>query len=72
MGLLKGHFQSLKGLCQQIKDECDHQLAVEWICTYLIIHTCIHDIEDEMNSYDRDYEELLIEMGLEGSGEVDI
>ncbi|KIJ28342.1 hypothetical protein M422DRAFT_140947, partial [Sphaerobolus stellatus SS14] len=45
IGLLKGRFQSLKGLRQQIKDECDHCLALQWIRTCLILHTLIHDIE---------------------------
>ncbi|KIJ31769.1 hypothetical protein M422DRAFT_70812 [Sphaerobolus stellatus SS14] len=71
MGLLKGRFQSLKGLRQQIKDERDHRLAIEWIRTCLIIHTLIHDVEEEMNTHDRDFDELLIEIGLAGGGEVD-
>ncbi|KIJ27664.1 hypothetical protein M422DRAFT_190760 [Sphaerobolus stellatus SS14] len=71
MGFLKGRFQSLKGLRQQIKDQQDHCLAVEWIRTCLIIHTLIHDIEQSTNGRDPDFEEELIELGLEGTEEAE-
>ncbi|PBK91240.1 hypothetical protein ARMGADRAFT_1046786 [Armillaria gallica] len=43
---LKGCFQSLKGLQQQIKSRDDHLYAVEWIRACLVIHTIIHEIEE--------------------------
>lgn len=45
VGSLKGRFQSLKGLRQQIKNEKDHFQALEWVRTCIVIHTLIHDIE---------------------------
>ena len=45
MGYLKGCFQSLKGLQQQIKNQTDHLRAVEWIRACIVIHTLIHEIE---------------------------
>lgn len=65
MGFLKGRFQSLRGLRQQIKDERDHRLAVEWIRACLIIHTLIHDIETESHNCDAEFNEELIQMGLD-------
>ncbi|KAF9514843.1 hypothetical protein BS47DRAFT_1258617, partial [Hydnum rufescens UP504] len=38
IGFLKGHFSSLRGLRQQIKDERDHELAVYWVISCLILH----------------------------------
>ncbi|PPQ83037.1 hypothetical protein CVT25_005279 [Psilocybe cyanescens] len=62
VGYLKGCFQSLKGLRQQIKNETDHLRAVEWIRTCIIIHTLIHGIEH--HNEDMDPEEDIIAEGL--------
>lgn len=62
VGYLKGRFQSLKGLRQQIKNETDHLRAVEWIRTCIVIHTLIHDIEH--GEEDSDWEEDAIAEGL--------
>ena len=66
MGLVKGRFQSLKGLRQQIKDERDHCMAVEWIRTCLILHNLILDIENNSSTHDADFEVELIGIGLQG------
>jgi hypothetical protein len=60
---LKGRFQSLRGLRQQIKNETDHLRALEWIHACLVIHTLIQDIESEFE-VDSDWEEELITLGL--------
>jgi hypothetical protein len=65
VGHLKGRFQSLKGLRQQIKSSEDHRKAVEWIRACLVIHTLIHHIEAD--SFDSDWQEELIEQGLSSS-----
>lgn len=45
VGYLKGRMSSLRGLRQQIGDECDHNLALAWVHTCLIIHTLVGRIE---------------------------
>lgn len=62
MGYLKGRFQSLKGLRQQIKNEIDHLHAVEWIHACIIIHTLIHEIE--YGNEDANWEEEVVAAGL--------
>jgi hypothetical protein len=62
VGYLKGHFQSLKGLRQQIKNEIDHLRAVEWIRACIVIHTLIHEIE--YGNEDSDWEEEILAAGL--------
>ncbi len=62
VGYLKGHFQSLKGLWQQIKSQEDHLRAIEWVRTCLVIHTIIHEIED--TDVDPDWDEELVAEGL--------
>ena len=47
MGYLKGWFQSLCGLCQQINSEHDYVLALVWIQTCLIIHLFSACMEDQ-------------------------
>lgn len=64
MGYLKGHFQSLKGLRQQIKNETDHLRAVEWIRACIVIHTLIHEIEYGNEDSDADWEEEILAAGL--------
>ena len=62
MGYLKGRFQSLKGLRQQIKNQTDHLHAVEWIRACIVIHTLIHEIE--YGNEDADWEEEIVAAGL--------
>lgn len=62
MGYLKGHFQSLKGLRQKIKNETDHLRAVEWIRACIVIHTLIHEIE--YDNEDSVWEEEILAAGL--------
>ncbi len=62
VGHLKGRFQSLRGLRQQIKNEVDHLRAVEWIRACIVIHTLIHEIE--LGNEDMDWQEETIEEGL--------
>ncbi|KAF8240937.1 hypothetical protein L208DRAFT_1035953, partial [Tricholoma matsutake] len=45
VGFLKGCFQSLKGLHQQIKNPQDHHHALAWVCACIVIHTIIQEIE---------------------------
>jgi G3E family GTPase len=45
MGFLKGQFQSLKGLQQQINCEKDLMLALAWVRTCLIIHSLAAQFE---------------------------
>lgn len=69
VGFLKGRFQSLRGLCQQIKNEKDHLRALEWVRACLVIHTLIHDIESETNTLDAQWEEELIAAGIPSDSE---
>jgi hypothetical protein len=69
VGFLKGRFQSLRGLRQQIKNERDHLRALEWVRTCLVIHTLIHDIESDSNSMDEDWQEELIAAGVPSDSE---
>jgi hypothetical protein len=62
VGHLKGRFQSLKGLRQQIKNETDHLRAIEWIRACIVLHTMIHEIEE--GSGESDWEEEMIIAGL--------
>ncbi|KAF7322259.1 DDE Tnp4 domain-containing protein [Mycena chlorophos] len=57
VGFLKGRFQSLRGLRQQIKNEHDHRRAIEWIRACVIIHTLVHEIETD--GADEDFDEEL-------------
>ncbi|CAK5274957.1 unnamed protein product [Mycena citricolor] len=63
VGFLKGRFQSLRGLRQQIKNEKDHLRALEWIRACLVLHTLIHIIESEGGSLDQEWVEELIRDG---------
>lgn len=57
VGYLKGWFQSLHGLCQQINSEWDYVLALSWVCTCLIIHSLAACIKDAR--YESDFWEWL-------------
>ncbi len=46
VGYLKGQFQSLHGLHQQINSECDYKLVIAWIHACLIIHSFVAWIKD--------------------------
>ena len=59
MGYLKGQFQSLCGLHQQINLECDYVLALAWIQTCLIIHSFATHVEDQR--YESDFWEWIDE-----------
>jgi hypothetical protein len=52
----------VKGLHQQIKNALDHEHALTWIWTCIIIHTMIHEIETE--SFNEEWNEELILDGL--------
>jgi hypothetical protein len=45
MGMLKGCFSSLRGLCQQISTVHDHLLVLKWVEMCLVLHNVILDIE---------------------------
>ncbi|CAK5267593.1 unnamed protein product, partial [Mycena citricolor] len=68
VGFLKGRFQSLRRLRQQIKNETDHLRALEWIRACLVLHTLIHNIESEEGTLDQEWEEELIRDGAEDDG----
>ena len=61
MGYIKGRFQSLRGLRQQIKNPRDHILAIAWIKACLILHNLIIDIEGEIDESDPFYIQMLAE-----------
>jgi hypothetical protein len=52
----------LKGLRQQIKNTQDHERALAWIRTCIVIHTMVHEIETE--EFDEEWIEELILDGL--------
>jgi hypothetical protein len=52
----------LKGLRQQIKNAQDHECALAWIRTCIVIHTMVHEIETE--EFDEEWIEELILDGL--------
>jgi hypothetical protein len=49
-------------LRQQIKNMQDHERALAWIRTCIIIHTMIHEIETE--DFDKEWDDELILDGL--------
>ena len=65
IGYLKGRFSSLRGLRQQINSKRDHEIAINWIITCVILHNIILDIEGGIDEDDEFARELL-EEGLEG------
>ena len=66
VGYLKGRFQSLRGLRQQINSERDYILALAWVRTCLIIHSFAGRIEDD--EYESDFWEW-VEEGRNGEDE---
>ena len=63
---LKGQFQSLHGLWQQINSEHDYILALAWVCTCLVIHSFAVHVEDQ--NYESDFWEW-VEEGQSGEEE---
>ena len=61
MGYIKGCFCSLRGLRQQIDDSVDHERALAWVKTCIIIHTLISIIEH--GTEDEEFVEELIQLG---------
>jgi hypothetical protein len=59
IGYLKGRFQSLRGLQQQIKNSRDHEMALAWVRACLILHNIIINIEHAIDENDRFYQEML-------------
>src|SRR5258708_39184288 len=66
IGYLKGCFQLLQGLQQQINSECDHTLALAWVWACVIIHSFAACIED--SEYEADFWEWVNE-GMQGQGD---
>ncbi|KAJ3531949.1 hypothetical protein NMY22_g7953 [Coprinellus aureogranulatus] len=77
VGYVKGRFQSLRGLRQQIVDKKAHERALVWVRTCLVLHNMIQDIESG-EPIDEEWEEQLMaradldgnESGDEGGGGV--
>ena len=66
VGYLKGWFQSLRGLRQQINSECEYMLALAWVRTCLIVHSFAACHED--HEYESDFWEWIDE-GMSGEDE---
>jgi hypothetical protein len=66
MGYIKGRFCSLRGLRQQIDNARDHERALIWVKTCIVIHTLISVIEEG----DEDGE-FIAELVQEGMGDPD-
>lgn len=62
MGYFKGRFASMRGLRQQIDDATDHERAIAWIKTCIVIHTMAFFIEN--GNEDPEFVEELIRDGL--------
>ena len=70
IGYLKGHFQSLWGLQQQINSECAHTLALAWVQACVIIHSFAAHTED--SEYEADFWEWVNEGMQSGVGWVGV
>ncbi|KAF9503289.1 hypothetical protein BS47DRAFT_1310038, partial [Hydnum rufescens UP504] len=68
MGMLKGRFSSLRGLCQQITEPRDHLLALKWIESCLILHNLILDIEQGSED-DDEFTARMLREGMSANGE---
>lgn len=62
MGYIKGRFSSLRGLRQQIDDSLDHERALAWVKTCIVIHTLVAIIEE--GAEDQDFMNELVQEGL--------
>ncbi|KAG6826004.1 hypothetical protein H0H92_001550 [Tricholoma furcatifolium] len=71
----KGHFQSLKELCVNIKDEASHKFAMYWVCACIGIHAFAMQCEDEEQGSDAGSDSVLDDPfvigGLSSSSESD-
>jgi hypothetical protein len=67
MGYIKGRFCSLRGLRQQIDNSRDHEHALVWVKTCIIIHTLVSIIEE--GNEDEDFTAQLVQ---EGTDHVDV
>jgi hypothetical protein len=45
MGALKGRFGCLQGLCMNIQDAKDHNMACRWITICIILHNLCIEVE---------------------------
>jgi hypothetical protein len=52
MGYLKGQFQSLQGLRQDINSGCDFLLALTWVRVALVIHSLAFEVEHVLDGED--------------------
>ena|ERR1700690_2745875 len=68
MGYIKGRFCSLRGLRQQIDDARDHDRALVWVKTCIIIHTLVSIVE--RGSEDADFVAELVREGADGVHDV--
>jgi len=59
IGYLKGHFQSLKGLHVQIKDDTTHIIVTYWVAACIGIHSFAvqHETEEQHQEHS-DYDEF--------------
>jgi hypothetical protein len=62
MGYIKGRFSSLRGLRQQIDNSVDHERALAWVKTCIVIHTLVGFLE--AGREDPDFMWELVEAGL--------
>jgi hypothetical protein len=62
MGYIKGRFASLRGLRQQIDDSVDHERALAWVKTCIVIHTLVGMVE--AGNEDQDWMDELLQEGL--------
>jgi hypothetical protein len=63
VGYIKGRFCSLRGLRQQIDDAMDHERALAWVKTCIVIHALVSKIEH--GTEDQEFVEELIQLGLQ-------
>ena len=70
IGFLKGHFQSLKGLCILIKDEASHKFTTYWVVAAIGVHSFAMKCEkDEHGAEDSD--DLFIAEGVSSPSDSD-
>ena len=63
MGYIKGRFCSLQGLRQQIDNPRDHELALVWIKSCIVIHGLVSIIEQ--GDEDKDFVAELVRAGID-------
>ncbi|KAJ7318333.1 hypothetical protein DFH08DRAFT_819940 [Mycena albidolilacea] len=62
MGYIKGRFASLRCLHQQIDNSVDHERALAWVKTCIVIHTLVGMVE--AGNEDQDWMDELLQEGL--------